>query len=272
MGAPAGTNSRVRPMWTVPGLGLAMMLMPPGGFVMGEKQYNVTEVWLTRPFWLGMYEVTQGQWLALMGRTPSFFKGAGKNAPVENVSWEDAIVFCRRLTEREGAAGRLPPGYEYTLPTEAQWEYACRASSATTKFNWGDTFEVGRANMGNNSSASVSAGENVSIPEFKKRNLPVGSTMAVGQFEPNAWGLYDMHGNVLEWCLDWYADKYSGGSVTDPMGPPSGTFRVCRGGGWSDAADYCRTAYRSKFSPGISNRHLGFRVVLSPVAGGGRPW
>jgi formylglycine-generating enzyme required for sulfatase activity len=181
-------------------------------------------------------EVTQGQWEALMGSNPSNFKGA--DLPVEQVSWTEAMEFCRKLTERERAAGRLPEGYAYTLPTEAQWEYACRAG--TTGNYAGDLNSMGwyAHNSGN-------------------------MTHHVGQKQANAWGLFDMHGNVWEWCLDWYS-IYPGGSVTDPIGPSSGTNRVNRGGSWSYTALSCRSATRSWYAPGTRLNTLGFRVALAP--------
>jgi formylglycine-generating enzyme required for sulfatase activity len=205
----------------------------------GTGQYDgkpVTQVTLTKPYWLGATEVTQGQWEAIMGNNPSKFRGA--NLPVENVSYEDALEFCRKLTERERAADRLPEGYEYTLPTEAQWEYACRAG--TTGDYAGNLDAMGWYD-GN-------SGER---------------THEVGGKQANGWGLYDTHGNVWEWCLDWYAKNYAGGNVTDPRGASSGSFRVNRGGSWSNEAVICRSAIRIAFTPGYRNSNLGFRLALS---------
>jgi formylglycine-generating enzyme required for sulfatase activity len=157
---------------------------------------------------------------------------------VEQVSWNDAVEFCRKLTDRERAAGRLPEGYVYTLPTEAQWEYACRAG--TTGAYAGDLGAMGwyKDNSGS-------------------------TTHPVGQKRANAWGLYDMHGNVWEWCLDWKGD-YPSGNVTDPTGPSSGSHRIVRGGSWINAALYARSANRLWFSPGFRRNFLGFRVALAP--------
>ena len=190
------------------------------------------------PFWLGKTEVTQGQWEALMGNNPSNFKNAGRDAPVEQVSWDDAMQFCRKLTERERAAARLPEGYEYTLPTEAQWEYACRAGTTGDYAGNLDGMAWYNQNSGN-------------------------TTHPVAQKQANGWGLYDMHGNVWEWCRDWYGN-FPGGNVTDPTGPPSGSFRVYRGGGWGGGAANCRSADRFRRGPGVRVDDLGFRLALAP--------
>lgn len=206
-----------------------------GTFRMGDSgNYTVSH---TRGFWLGKTEVTQAQWQAVMGNNPSNFKGSDR--PVESVSWEDAMAFCKKLTERERAAGRLGDDLEYTLPTEAQWEYACRAG--TTGDYAGDLDAM--AWYGKNSGSQ---------------------THAVGTKAANAWGLHDMHGNVWEWCRDWYGE-YSGGSVRDPVGAASGSNRVYRGGGWWNAAGHCRSAYRYGNSPDYRFHYLGFRFALSSV-------
>jgi len=183
--------------------------------------------------------VTQGQYEAVMGANPSDFKAAGKNAPVESVSWDNAMAFCQKLTEQERAAGRLPAGYTFTLPTEAQWEYACRAG--TTEPYAGDPAAM--AWYGDNSG---------------------GTTHPVATKLPNAWGLYDMTGNVYQWCLDWYG-KYPGGTVEDWTGPATGSARVLRGGSWYYTEAYCRSAYRD-FDPGFIGNILGFRVALISLA------
>jgi formylglycine-generating enzyme required for sulfatase activity len=228
----------------------------PGTFVMGspdgEQDRNSnegpqTQVTLTKGFWIGKYEVTQGEYLAVMGTKPSSFQG-DLNLPVEMVSWHDATNYCGQLTARERGLGRLPAGWEYRLPTEAQWEYACRAG-ATTRFGYGDDASYSQlaqygwyaANSGN-------------------------QTHAVGQKLPNGWRLHDMHGNVSEWCWDWYAGSLPGGSIADPGGPTAGSNRVRRGGAW----DYGGRVLRSASRPvglGPSNRgsDLGFRVVLVQV-------
>ena len=232
---------------TIPDLNIELQWIEAGSFTMGspgteanrgsdETSHRVT---LSRGYWLGKTEVTQGQWEAVMGSNPSAFKQVGKSAPVEQVSWEDAMEFCRVLTTREKGAGRMPEGYEYTLPTEAQWEYGCRAG--TSGAYAGDLGSMGwyDANSG-------------------KTTHPVSEKRA------NGWGLYDMHGNVWEWCRDWYGD-YSTGAVTDPTGPPSGSIRVYRGGSCLNSASYCRSANRVRYEPGIRYNYLGFRLALSSV-------
>jgi formylglycine-generating enzyme required for sulfatase activity len=234
--------------WTVPDLGLVLVPIPAGTFTMGSPDSEQgrgndegpqTQVTLTRAFWLGRTEVTQAQWEAVIRNNPSGFKGA--DLPVEQVSWDDAMAFCRRLTERERAAGRLPDGYVYTLPTEAQWEYACRAGTTGPYAGDGNLDDMGwySQNSGN-------------------------TTHPVGQKRPNAWGLYDMHGNVWEWCRDWYGN-YPGGLVRDPTGPASGSYRVNRGGCWNYPATECHSASRYFLGPGDRLYFFGFRLALSPT-------
>ncbi|MBK9140509.1 MAG: SUMF1/EgtB/PvdO family nonheme iron enzyme [Verrucomicrobia bacterium] len=239
-----------------------MVWIPPGTFTMGSpasernRYYNEeprTQVTLSRGFWLGKYEVTQREYLAVMGNNPSYFTG-DLDRPVEQVSWNDAVAYCEKLTQQERAAGRLPEGYEYRLPTEAQWEYACRAGT-TTRFSFGDALEC-----------DDGCGPCAIADQYMWWCGNSGNqTHRVGQKLPNAWGLYDMHGNVWEWCADWYSDSYPGGTVTDPEGPSSGSLRVRRGGSWKHFGQDCRSANRSWFHPSNSNRLLGFRAALVPV-------
>jgi formylglycine-generating enzyme required for sulfatase activity len=227
-----------------------MVWIPPGTFVMGSPAGEVdrqgdegpaTEVVLTKGFWLGKHEVTQREWEGVMGSNPSQFKG-DPDLPVEKVSWGEAMEFCRKMTVRERGAGRLPKGYEYSLPTEAQWEYACRAGTrSATAF--GDALSSTQANFDGNYPYNGGA-----------KGPYLGKTAKVGSYAPNGWGLYDMHGNVWEWCLDWYSDKLPVGSVTDPRGPSSGSYRVKRGGGWVATVSTAgrRTAAGSNRSPGAA--------------------
>ncbi len=227
-------------------IGMTLVLILPGTFTMGspeeefgrkpgETQHQAS---ISNWYYLGRYEVTQGQYEEVMGNNPSKFKGA-KN-PVETVSWEDAVSFCNKLSElpEEKAAGR-----EYRLPTEAEWEYACRATSTTT-YSSGDSEE--------------SLGEYAWFGEGGK-----GKTHAVGLKKPNRWGLYDMHGNVWEWCQDWYAD-YPPDASTDPLGRNRGSVRVYRGGCWHSVAGGCRSAFRPGSIPSYRGSYFGLRVALSP--------
>lgn len=221
--------------WIVPELNLEMVPIRPGTFVMGASN-NAHQVTLTKLFWLGRTEVTQGQWEALIGDNPSAFKGADR--PVEQVSWIEAMRFCRKLTKRERVAGRLPEGFEYTLPTEAEWEYASRAG--TTEDYAGDLDSIGWYDQ--NSAAE---------------------TQPVAQKQPNDWGLFDMHGNVSEWCWDCHG-YYPSGSCTDPMGSDASSTRINRGGCWSDIALKCRSAARDWDKPNSRFNGLGFRLALRP--------
>jgi formylglycine-generating enzyme required for sulfatase activity len=177
-------------------------------------------------------EVTQAQWRAVMGSDPSYFKG--DDLPVEEVSWDDAQKFIKKVND----SGVIPEGWKVALPSEAQWEYACRADE-TGPYS-GGTIEQVAWYDGNSGS----------------------KTQPVGTKKPNAWGLYDMHGNVWEWCADWYDDSLSGG--TDPTGPSLGVYRVYRGGSWLSFAARCRAAYRIRRNPGDRNFNLGFRPALVP--------
>ncbi len=232
-----------------------MVGIPPGTFVLGspvtEKDRSIWEgpqvtVTLTRAFWMGKCEVTQGEYQAVMGNNPSFFKG-DTNLPVESVSWRDATNYCGKLTQQERQAGRLPPGFVYRLPTEAEWEYACRAGT-TTRFSYGD--DLNYTNLGQYAWYGANSGN---------------TTHPVGQKKPNPWGLNDLHGNVWEWCLDWWKDSLPEGPVTDPKGPSTGSSRVDRGGGFADLGGICRSASRDSCAPqNFVYKFLGFRVVLAP--------
>jgi formylglycine-generating enzyme required for sulfatase activity len=211
-----------------------------------EDQVEVT---LTKGFWLGKTEVIQAQWKAVMSTTP--WKGRtyvkeDSDYPALYVSWEDAMSFCQKLTEKERSVGRLQRDWEYTLPTEAQWEYACRAGTRTQYSFGDDAEELGR------------------YAWFKNNAYDIGEKYAheVGKKLPNAWKLHDMHGNVWEWCRDWYTEKLPGGNN------PEVTFktanRVIRGGGWRRGAEGCRSAFRSRIELGFRDCHLGFRVAAVP--------
>ena len=233
---------------------LAMIWIKPGTFVMGSPDSEVdrhtnegpqTVVTLAKGFWMGHHEVTQAEYQTVIGSNPSWFTG-DLNRPVEGVSWNDATNYCRLLTAGERTAGRLPAGWGYRLPTEAEWEYACRAWT-TTRFSYGD--DQGYTNLTNYAWYYDNSGSTVH---------PVGQKLA------NPWGLVDMHGNVSEWCQDWHG-AYPGESVTDPQGPGTGLNRVIRGlGGWFGPAVYCRSASRGGSDPPGRTSGIGFRVVLAP--------
>jgi formylglycine-generating enzyme required for sulfatase activity len=233
-------------------LGMEMVPIPAGTFLMGSPSGEddrwsdegpQTTVTISQSYWMSKYEVTQGQYEEVMGNNPSHFKNAGLNAPVEQVSWNSAVEFCRKLTEREQTAGRLPDGYEYGLPTEAQWEYACRAGT-TTRFSFGD--DPGYNEVGKYAWYSSNSGS---------------TTHPVGEKLENPWGLHDMHGNVWEWCLDWKGD-YPGGNQIDPVGSTTGTVRVNRGGSWNFNARFSRSADRFRRDPSSTHYDLGFRPAL----------
>lgn len=204
--------------------------IPAGSFTMGglgptETLHRVT---LTKPFWMGLTQVTVGQWQALFRTKPN----SGLSLPITDVSWNEALEFCDKLNSKN----ILPAGWEWTLPTEAQWEYACRAGTTGDFAGMLDEMAWYSANAARNPH-----------PIAKKK--------------PNAWGLYDMHGNVWEWCADYYG-SYLSAPVTDPTGPKSGNARVNRGGGFCDTAEACRSARRDSNGPGCQSRALGFRVAI----------
>lgn len=232
--------------WVVPGLGMELMPIPAGTFVMGGVNSGspIVTVTISSPFWLGKTEVTRGQWQSLMRwNFMDTFRDGDPNLPVDSVSWEEAMEYCRRLTLREGVAGRLPSGYHYTLPTEAQWEYACRAG---TRFEYGGTGFLD--DMG------------WYIDNSRGKTQPVGTKRA------NAWGLHDMHGNVEEWCLDWGGNLRSS-PVVDPRGPASGVVRIVRGGSFSSPPNLCSSYFRQARppDPNLKEPTLGFRVALSRI-------
>ena len=225
---------------TLPG-GAKMELIwcTPGSFIMGSPKTEIGrfddepqhEVTLTKGFWLGKYEVTQAQWQSVMGSNPSRFKG--DNRPVETVSWDDCQQFIRKLNTAMGGLARMP--------TEAEWEYACRA---------GTTGAVAGSGLISNMAWYDSNSGNQSHE--------------VGRHGANDWGFYDMHGNVLEWCADWFSNSDEvPAHVVDPKGPPSGSFRILRGGCWFYYERDCRSAYRLKRDPSIRNSIFGLRLAFN---------
>jgi formylglycine-generating enzyme required for sulfatase activity len=221
-----------------------------------EVQHQVT----VSAFYMGKYEVTQKEYEEVMGTNPSRFKEP--NLPVENVSWFDAVEYCNKRSQKEG----LTPAYMisgagdnrtvtwnrnangYRLPTEAEWEYACRAGT-TTSFSAGNSITTDQANYNGNRPYNNNA-----KGTYREKTTPVGS------FAPNPWGVYDMHGNVFEWCWDWYGD-YSGGAQTNPTGAVTGSYRALRGGAWSFNGQNLRSALRSYTNPSILNDAFGFRLA-----------
>ncbi|MDX9753940.1 MAG: formylglycine-generating enzyme family protein [bacterium] len=222
---------------------LEMICLPAGSFLMGspetEKERYPNEgpqhtVHISQPFFLGKYPITQAQWEAVMGTNPSHFKGA--NLPVEQVSWNDTQEFIQKLNQLNQGT--------YRLPSEAEWEYACRAGT-TTRFYWGDD----------------EASEQIGDYAWYWINSN-SKTQEVGGKQPNAWGLYDMCGNVWEWCQDWFKETfYTVNEITDPAGPASGSKRVHRGGGWNCHARSCRSANRFCYSPTHPVNIHGFRIL-----------
>ena len=218
---------------------LEMVLIPAGEFKMGlpttevgyedKTQHKVT---LTKPFYMGKYEVTQGQWESVMGTNPSYRKGA--KYPVTNVSWNDCQEFIKKLNTKTNG--------DYRLPTEAEWEYACRAGT-TTAYSFGDNITAKDANY--------------------NTGVKIVKPVTVGSYKPNTFGLYDMHGNVWEWCEDWYGN-YLADAVTDPKGPAKDKYRVLRGGSFfSDASDV-RSSARFYNSPTSRDGSFGFRMARTP--------
>jgi formylglycine-generating enzyme required for sulfatase activity len=212
------------------GVKLEMMLIPAGKFIMGDQGRD-HEVTLTKPFYMGKYEVTQEQWQAVMGSNPSDTRGA--RLPVNNVSWNECQNYIKKLNAKTNGG--------YRLPSEAEWEYACRAGTTTT-YSWGGVITPKDANYGDSK---------------------IGKPVPVGSYNPNGFGLYDMHGNIWEWCEDWYGE-YPEGSVTDPKGPVEGLGRVLRGGPYVGGSGSVRSVERASNSPNFGNLHRGFRLAKTP--------
>jgi formylglycine-generating enzyme required for sulfatase activity len=233
-------------------IGMKFTWIPPGTFVMGspkeEKARNDDEtqhkVTLTKGFYMGVHLVTQEQWQAVMGNNPSQFKGE-ENLPVDNVSWNDCQEFVKKLREKDKKMFRLP--------TEAEWEYSCRAGT-TTPYYFGETISTDQANY--NGDGVYGNG---------KKGVRRGKTTSVGSFPANAWGLYDMHGNLWQWCQDWY-DKYPQEDAIDPKGPAVGKVAVTqRGGSWWHDPQFCRSANRigsGNNVAGFRNSGCGFRICF----------
>lgn len=246
--------------------GVKLCWCPPGRFIMGSPPTeperrpgeNQVDVRLTRGFWIGKYEVTQGEWKRIVGKVPGPLTpggGKGDDLPVYNVNYAESVDFCRKLTEKGRASGELPSGWEFRLPTEAQWEYACRAGT-TTATAFGDKISSKQANfLGNKPFNGAEVG-----PALNRATK-------VGSYPPNAWGIHDMHGNVVEWCRDWYHARLAGGTdpdLSNTLGTPNRTgdySRSRRGSAWTDEGWASRSAFRQRFEPARRADHIGIRVV-----------
>ncbi|MBE9140603.1 formylglycine-generating enzyme family protein, partial [Nodosilinea sp. LEGE 07088] len=235
------------------GVSLEMVRIPAGQFLMGSPDSEEERSGDEGPqhrvsvpeFWLGKYPITQAQYQAVTGQNPSKFSENGANRPVEQVSWYDTVAFCEKLSQQTGRT--------YRLPSEAEWEYACRAGT-TTPFYFGPTITPDLANYNGNSTYG-----NGPKGEYREK------TTNVGRFAPNAFGLYDMHGNVVEWCADHWHHNYAGAPTDGSawLSSDDSASRCCRGGAWVDAPRICRSAYRDANEPGFDDINFGFRVCCS---------
>ncbi len=217
--------------FTSPTIAAEFALIPEGTFLMGDAVLH--QVVISKPYYMQATEVTQGQWKKIMGSNPSMFNTCGDDCPVENISWVDVQEFIRRLNQKEGVN-------KYRLPTEAEWEFACRAGSAA---------------KGAPGAKEDEFGDYAWYDANSDRK-----THPVARKKPNAWGLYDMHGNVLEWCQDWH-DDYPKGKVIDPKGASSGQHKVLRGGAWLGSPTTLQCTFRSQDYPVVRSNDIGFRLV-----------
>jgi sulfatase modifying factor 1 len=233
---------------------------PPGHFLMGSPRdeserrpdEDQVEVTLTKGFWTAKFEATQGQWKRVMGRLPGPATAElpeGSDFPVGNVNFAETEAYCNKLTELSHQSGELPPDWEFRLPTEAEWEYACRAGT-TTATAFGNELSSTQANFKGKPYNGANPGPSL------------GKALKVGSYPPNAWGLHDMHGNIFEWCRDWYHNKLPGG-VNPDLYFSKASARVRRGGCWTDDGWPCRSAFRLRFEPERRYDHIGFRVVAA---------
>lgn len=280
----SGTPDKGRPFTNTTGMNLRWCPPTgPEGFLMGSPDGSVEgtkaeegrysyetqhKVNLTHGFWLSQFELTQEEWIDIMGSNPATYKESGLMAPVENVSWREALEFCRRLTDRERARGALPPGWEYSLPSEAQWEYACRAGT-TTAYSFGNDRALLHLHGNYNDINTNFSDKDTEHDDRFPYTAPVGSYRDK-ETKPNAWGFFDMHGNVFEWCADALVPNdadYGPDAASDPLGT-QGSHRVSRGGGWGFSPRSCRSAYRSAIPPSSRNSNLGFRPAVVPSSQG----
>lgn len=281
-------------LWNDNKLKMKFRWCPPGTYLMGSppEEFNghalgQVPVTLTKGFWIGETEVTQKQWQSLMGTSienqqaklqaklkgrilasgkrsvaddPAKF-GKGDRFPIYFVSWEEAMEFCQKLTETDRASGNLPASWKYTLPTEAQWEYACRAGT-TTATAFGDLLSSHQANFdGDHPYTNINDKD---LEDRAPKGPDRGHAVPVGSFRPNGWRLYDMHGNLQEWCRDWYNEKRLLGG-TDPEVTEKADFRVLRGGSWLHTGGGCLSCYRFYDTSGSRTTKIGFRVALVQI-------
>ncbi|MGE9292654.1 MAG: SUMF1/EgtB/PvdO family nonheme iron enzyme, partial [Puniceicoccales bacterium] len=248
--------------YDIPYLDIRLAWIPPGTFTMGSplKEHArlpvegpQTEVTLSKGFWLSEKEITQQQYMQLMEENPSKFKGP--RHPVEKVTWQEATAYCREVNRREQAAGRVPEGYAYRLPTEAEWEYAARAGTEEP-FHWGDTADISHGNFRGKYPRDFTSSQ-LEDPDFY-------GTRPVGEYTPNAFGLYDIHGNVAEWCMDKFNGRLPGGKETDWYNNEGDTRHVVRGGGWETYAIRARLASRDSMADTTRSSSIGFRLCLGP--------
>jgi sulfatase modifying factor 1 len=250
--------------------GIALRWCPPGRFTMGSPPEEPghrpdqvqAEVTLTKGFWAAAFHATQGEWRRVVGaypdKPPTAAFGAGDDFPMYWVNFDEASDFCARLTALARRTGALPNGWTFTLPTEAQWEYACRAGTVRAT-SFGDGLTLAQANF------------NGELLDGSRTTPAVGRATKVGSYQANAWGMHDMHGNVWQWCQDWYHARLPGGVDPDLRGVVGqrnrdGTYsRVRRGGAWIESARFCRSASRLPYEPPRRSDHIGFRVFVVEV-------
>ncbi len=246
--------------WTVPGLEIEFVSIEPGEFLMGSFDGELDEqpprtVILSQPFWIGKHEIAQGPFEALMRRNTSKFRDP--EYPMDSISWYLATEFCFVLTRQERKAGRIPPGYCYRLPTEAEWEYCCRAGT-TSRYSFGNADDL-LHRFGNYCDATNSS----HLPWIDRSHSDgFDRTAPIGSFNANPWGIYDMHGNVWEWCFDFFY-AYNKIETTNPFGVLSGVKKVLRGGSWYHAAIGCSSSNRDGVAPEERDVDFGFRAVLA---------
>lgn len=243
---------------TTPSVPEGFVWIPAGGFTMGSPDTETsrraaegpqTVVRVSQGFWMSSLETTQREWTSVMDSNGSSV--IDPDLPVDSVGWEEAMEYCVRLTARERAAGRLPGGYVYRLPTEAEWEYACRAGTTTASY-LGNSLSSADANFdGSQPYGTGAVGDSI------------GHTVRGGRYPANPWGLHDMLGNVWEWCMDWHPSKLSGGRVTDPVGAGLAKQRALRGGSWQNDGAVCRASYRYLIGPVFRTFASGLRPVIA---------